>query len=226
MLRRPTVARQEATGAPCVRRRGRDRRKWNRTIHGAIAQVRSRRSQTAHADRPRFPQARARRIEDGPRELEPARAGLRRSVRTAHADQPGRHDQRARAARARRLRLGQEHGARGRQGDSRLQSRPQPDGGRHDAAHPHSGAERAAAQGDGEDRAQVLGGCARRRAPRAPRRHRRPQEAPQGARDQRGRRDRSRRPRCRRRPIWRSRRSTRRWRRRKRRSCRFRPKRR
>ena len=68
--------------------------------------------------------------------------------------------------------LGPLAGARGRKGDRRFQSRPVAVDRRSDVALAHSRAQRGAAQGTRQGRAQICRGRARRGAPCAPRRPR------------------------------------------------------
>ena len=77
-------------------------------------------------------------------------------LRHDDADQPGGDRLGAGAAHDLGVGLGQIDGRRRRPGDPRIQSRLQPDRRRHDAAHSVAGAQRAAPQGTGEDRASIM----------------------------------------------------------------------
>ena len=90
----------------------------------------------AHARRDGRAEEGVRRPAHRPRLGQPARPGDGRGLWPAHAAQPGRHGERARAAAADRQRLGQGPGHADRQGDPRRGPRPQPGAGRPDDPHP------------------------------------------------------------------------------------------
>ena len=130
-----------------------------------------------------------------------ARTRPGRGLWQPYAAQSARHGQRAGAAAAQRPGLGSVDDPRGREGDFGRQSRIDALDRRagHQAAH--SRAQRGAAAGNRQGRAQIRRSRARGGTPRPPRRPRPSQEAREGSQDQRGR-PQSRKPaRCRRRPT-------------------------